>query len=455
MKLRQLISDIIVELTRLQGAALPPWREDDDFPFPRMIAVDGERTLYVSKKIDNLIDLVALQIHASEHELGRRVGTAELRSIVRRAFGPALAVIDLSHDVSENANITLSSVRTFVELSIYREKLRQEHCFGCTLFSRLSVPAFEVGSVRFETRAEWLTRKMAEGDISQNTHRRIERIWSGSKLRARKPSFESIGERDILDAVGDCPYVCSVTTDGYSLGLGREKALIAARLALTSIALLWQTPSKRLDGFNLAYDRVVQFQIAMAFHEKKILTSRTKIHLTVDGDFNREKWDLLLAESKGYFSIIAEIADYSLSLADVSRTNLMRTLFHALLWFHEGCRDRSPLIAVVKFAATMDALACGGKENGILRLFEARLRLKGDARLFPDGTTLKSAVSTIYGYGRNRTIHGNNERIGTDWSNNSARAEQLARLCLIYCIEWAADNPEIDNPKMMSRIDAI
>ncbi|RWA66919.1 hypothetical protein [Mesorhizobium sp.] len=451
MKLRQLISDIIVELTRLQGAALPPWREEDDFPFPRMIAVDGERTLYVSKKIDNLIDLVALQIHSSEHELGRRVGTGELRSIVRRAFGPALAAIDLDHAVSENANITLSSVRTFVEQSIDRDKLRQEHCFGCTLFSRLSVAAFEVGSVRFETRAEWLKRKMAEGDVSQITRRRIERVWSGSNLRARKPSSESIGEQDILDAIGDCPYVCSVITDGYGLGLGREKALIAARLALTSIALLWQTPSKRLDGFNLAYDRTVQFQIAVAFHEGNILANRTKIHLTVDGDFNREKWDTLLSESKGYFSIIAEITDYSLSLADVSRKNLMRTLFHALLWFHEGCRDRSPLIAIVKFAATLDALACGERENGILNLFEARLGLKGDARIFSDGTTLKSAVSAIYGYGRSRTIHGNNDRIGTDWSNNSARAEQLARLCLIYCIEWAAENREIDNPKLMSK----
>ncbi|MER8437402.1 hypothetical protein NKH36_29430 [Mesorhizobium sp. M1312] len=455
MKLKQLISNIIVELTRLQNSALPPWREDDDFPFPRMIAVDGERTLYVSKKIDDLIELVSFQMHASEHELGKRIGTAELRSIVRRAFGPALAAIDLDHDVSDNAKVTLSSVRSFVGQSINREKLRQEHCFGCTLFSRFSVSAFAIGVVRFETRAEWLKRKKSDGDISLATNRRIEKIWSGSNQRARKPSFESMGERDILDAIGDCPYVCSVTTDGYSLGLGREKALIAARLTLTSIALLWRMPSKRLDGFNLAYDRTVQFQIAMAFHEKHLLTSRTKIHLTADGDFDLKKWDALIAESKDYLSIIAEITDYSLSFANVSRENLMRTLFHALLWFHEGCRDRSPLIAIVKFAATMDALACGGGENGILSLFEARLGLKSDARVFSDGTTLKSAVSVIYGYGRSRTIHGNNERIGTDWSNNSARAEQLARLCLGYCIEWAGKNREIDNPNMMSKSGAI
>ncbi|MDX8496312.1 hypothetical protein RFN29_32820 [Mesorhizobium sp. VK22B] len=449
MKLGQLISDIIVELTQLQGAALPPWREDDDFPFPRMIAVDGERTLYVSKKIDNLIDLVSHQIHTSDPDLGRRTGTTELRSIVRRAFGPALAAIDLDRDVSENADITLSSVRGFIKQSINREKLRQEHCFGCTLFSRLSVSDFAVGSVRFERRAEWLRQKLIAGDISLITHRRIEKIWSGRKLRGRKPSFESMGERDILDTIGDCPYVCSVTTDGYSLGLGREKALIAARLVLTSIALLWQTPSKKLDGFNLAYDRTVQSQIAMAFCEKNILTSRNKIHLTVDGDFNREKWDMLIAKSKDYFSIIEEIINYSLSLADVSRKHLMRTLFHALLWFHEGCRDRSPLIAIVKFAATMDALACGKGENDILKLFEVRVGLKGDARVFPDGTTLKSAVAVIYGYGRSRTIHGNNERVGTDWSNMSARAEQLARLCLIRCIEWADKNREVDSPRLM------
>ncbi|ESX63542.1 hypothetical protein X760_00325 [Mesorhizobium sp. LSHC422A00] len=450
MKLKQLVSNIIVELTRIQSAAAPPWREDDDFPLPRMIAVDGERTLYVSKKIDDLIDLVSLQIHSSDSELGKRIGTSELHSIVRRAFGPALAAIDLDHGISENAKTALSNVRLFVEQSINREKLRYEHCFGCTLFSRLLIPDFAIGAVRFETRMRWLERKRAEGDISLTTYRRTKKVWSGSKIRARKSSFESMGESDVLDAISDCPYVCSITTDGYSLGLGREKALIAARLALTSIALLWQTPSKRLDGFNLAYDRTVHFQTAMAFHEGHILTSRTKIHLTVDGNFSEEKWGSLVEERENYFSTAQEIIGYNLSLTDVPRANLVRALFHAILWFHEGCRDRSPLIAIVKFAAAMDALACGGGENGILCLFSARLGLKGDARVFSDGTTLKSAVSVIYGYGRSRTMHGSNERIGTDWSNNSARAEQLARLCLSSCMEWAGENRDKDDPKLMS-----
>jgi hypothetical protein len=449
MRLKQLVSDIIVELTRLQGVAVP-WREDDDFPLPRMIAVDGERTLYVSKKIDDLIDLVSLRMHSSDSKLGKRVAVRELRSVVRKAFGPALAAIDLDHDVIENAKTVLSDVRLIVEQSINQEKLRYENCFGCTLFSRILVADFAIGAVRFEARMGWLERKRAEGELSLTTYRRIKKIWSGSKLRARKSSFDSMGERDILDAVSDCPYVCSITTDGYSLELGREKALIAARMSLTSIALLWQIPSKRLDGFNLSYDRVVHFQTAMAFHEGRIVTSRTKIHLTVDGSFNEDEWALLVQERTNYFSIAQEIVSYNVSVTEVARSDLIRTLFHAILWFHEGCRDRSPLIAIVKFAAAMDALACGKGESGILWLFEARLGLKGDARIFSDGTTLKSAVSAIYGYGRSRTIHGNNERIGTDWSNNAARAEQLARLCLISCMEWAGKNRDKDDPKLMS-----
>ena len=45
-------------------------------------------------------------------------------------------------------------------------------------------------------------------------------------------------ERDIVAVIGSCGSVCSVTAKGLGEEAGQEKALTAARLALTAVALL-------------------------------------------------------------------------------------------------------------------------------------------------------------------------------------------------------------------------
>src|SRR3546814_4792590 len=56
-------------------------------------------------------------------------------------------------------------------------------------------------------------------------------------------------------AVGGCPVVCSVATEGLSGRYIQEKGLLAARLAMTAISLTWHQPSEGLRWMNLLYDR--------------------------------------------------------------------------------------------------------------------------------------------------------------------------------------------------------
>jgi hypothetical protein len=129
----------------------------------------------------------------------------------------------------------------------------------------------------------------------------------------------------------------------------------------------------------------------------------------------------------------------------------MNTFAQALLWFHEGCRDEVELMAVVKFSACLDALASGGKSNGIRSLIRARLGMQDNKPIRKDGPTMHQAVEEIYSSGRSRTIHGTNDKFGNDWSSTRALAEQFARLCLVMSLDWAVSNPARDDPPALKK----
>ena len=105
-------------------------------------------------------------------------------------------------------------------------------------------------------------------------------------------------------------------------------------------------------------------------------------------------------------------------------------------------------MAIVKFAATLDALASGGETSGILELIKARLGLGPDEPIRQNGQKVKQAVEEVYSKGRSRTIHGTNENLGHDWTSTRSFSEGLARHCLISCLDWAATNTE-DDPKCL------
>ena len=52
---------------------------------------------------------------------------------------------------------------------------------------------------------------------------------------------------------------------------------MAARLALTGVALLWETPSKALEGFNLLYDRNVRRQKVLSFAPGKVILAGSQL----------------------------------------------------------------------------------------------------------------------------------------------------------------------------------
>lgn len=146
------------------------------------------------------------------------------------------------------------------------------------------------------------------------------------------------------------------------------------------------------------------------------------------------------------FSCAAEAIEYATSgFVSGKRPDMMNSLSKALLWFHEGCRESVDTMAIVKFCSSMDALACGKREKGILSLIKSRLKVNDECKL-------KKEVNEIYSAGRSRTVHGTHSKLGHDWSDIRNRAERMARLCLISCMEWVSVHSDVKDPKFLSSV---
>ena len=450
--LRGWIEGIIKELKKLQKAPTPYRDKDDDFPLPRTIAAGNGGSIIISRVIDEAIATVADQLLDADATLKPKYTRHEWRSLVRRAFGPALAAIDLDDDLAKSANTVLAKIKEALagQESCYGNC---EFAFGCTLFGNAAVEPFAIGPVRFEPRLDWLVRKSGEGAVSAVTRGRVERAWSGNRLRKRKLSSDSNCETNILHALGDCAVVCSITTNGLADEAGRDKALTAARVATAAIALTWQIPSKALNGMNLLFDRRPHVQTTLTFIPDTImLAGWRRSHHPTGPLLKTGEWEKIFSEQSDYFAVVGDVLDFMVSPTGVvARPNMMKTLAQAMLWFHEACRETVSLGAIIKYSAALDALACGDRARGIRRLINTRLGIQDNAPIRQDGPTLTQAIGEIYGYGRSRTIHGNNEKLAHDWMGTRDLAEQFTRLCLLACIDWAASNPRSDDPSQLSR----
>lgn len=215
---------------------------------------------------------------------------------------------------------------------------------------------------------------------------------------------------------------------------------------MTSVALAWEKPSSILDVMTLVFDREAHRKTNLVFFPNGRFGYRSSwSHLRGGVTWMpRDEWVELLAEWNPFFRCVGEVITYVTHGRDaVSRPEILNVLYQALLWFHEGCREQSDAMAIVKFCAAMEALACGRKKRGIENLIRSRLVIKDEAKFQTD-------LTRLYGAGRSRTVHGTSDKLGEDWSENRQLAEGLARLCLVSCLERASECSELNDPERLS-----
>ena len=444
----RLLADILDKLDNLPSG--PFWFRDvleKKYVFPISLPVGDDQEIYITPEINRMLALFSKAVMDVFFESHKSEFTdSEWNQMVKRAFGPALVNRHEENRPEEDAAAILTAVRKTVE-DWTREIQPREYAFGCHLSKNPDLKPLSIGTVRFEPRRAWLARMHGSGRASDTVRSRIEKVWDGKHLRKRRSSQDSMRESAILGTIGESHFVCSVAVGPMGAEAGLQKALVAARLATTTLALAWARPSSALDLMTLTYDRQP--------HGRDFVFSSTGGGFGWSGSWSylpggerslkAEDWDSLRSEMGSLFDSAGEAVRYvTHGPNEISRPQMTKALFQALLWFREGCREDVDSMAIVKFCSSMEALACGKKSGGILDLMRARLRVRDEDKLRKD-------LKRLYETGRSQTVHGTNYRLGHDWSDSRSLSEEMARSCLISCLHWAAEHQQANDPRLLSQ----
>lgn len=442
--------EILADLAAIQDKSHRDKMLGDEFGLPRLIGAGNGRTLHVTKAIDGKITALAVQLKAERPKLVKTITSDDFVSLVRAACGPILAELELDRPPAETGAELVTGVEKAVDEQLAGLP-RREHAFGVTLFGDSGVAPFSIGPVRFEEWDAWLTRKRADGGLSAITEQRLRHAWAGKRLRKRKPSMAASQERNILGAMRRAPYVASVCIEGFASSAGLEAAATAVRLAVTTVALLWPTPSRALAGMRLRFDPSHHIEEAVTFIPGRIVAGGSRMRGTPFGpSLKLDQWTSSQAAVEPVFSAAGDaIALLTDPDDNPPRVGILRALLQSLMWFYAGCRELNDPIAIVNFTASLDALAGGAQSQGILNVLKARLGWAPEAAFYTDGTTLKQVVEKLYGEGRSQLVHGTSKRIGYDWAAERAQAESLADRALVACLEFVAANPTLDKAKAL------
>ena len=434
---------ILSELARI--AANPrAYLTDPTTTIPGIIQTGGG-TIFINSKAEHEIALVADWLLNQRSSLHSSYTQSEWRSLIRRYFGSALPQLDTGTSLEDNAR----KLRNLIEQQLSHDVTAQRHgttSFGCSLFSTPLESEFKIGPVLIQPKAAWLKYALDTNQISKISYNRLRRACLGRSLRKRKSSNESVQENSILTVLRTSQMICTITTEGLAPEMARQRSIIAARLALVSIALMWPNASYMLNSFRLSVDhgpRVVDTLPATL--GKKTIGGWSWIGDPFGQNVSTEDWEKHTRSVRHMFDLAGEmISCWTSTKCYINASALLRCISQALFFFREGCREENDLMAIIKFTAALESLL-SGKKNKLYDLLFARLNIKR-TDVFRKDKTLKQIVERIYNVGRSRTLHGTNPDILHDWRETRQIADDLARACIVSSMHFLHKYPNATDP---------
>ncbi|GEM_PF-1585370 len=454
MSMRELISQLIEATERAQTTAYKGSIFDSEWAGFKNI--EGFGSLNMSREMNRIVREISVLLYDADKSFWRSWAREDWFRIVDRTLIPLIAKSNPSHD-RETAVADIVRNLT-VELEQQKSTRPISFIFGCYLFAEDIGCPVKFGKLSFWPRVLWLDEQVKLDRISQAVHHRLKARWQaqpdisdGNDL-SEFPEDEAV-EASIMGAIGPCTYVCEVTTDGLSGRSAQSKALMAMRFGLAGIALTWETPSKALENMPSLFDGLSRIQENAVVAGGRVRPGG--IHRTGGNGQHLidTNWEKIERDYREIFGTITDVITCLLDAkGDIPRAKLMDALAHSLLWFHEACREDLPMVAVTKYIAALDALASGsGGAAGIVNVAAARFNMGKDDPIRPNGPSLNTALTDLYSQGRSRLLHGSSDRLMHDWEASRNLAESLARHALVCCLDWAASNPECDDPKAMAK----
>lgn len=440
--LRALFKDIN-EVAALTGAERRAYHKKFELVPPSLPAGEGRQILLSAVGIA-AVRRIAATTRANNAHLAAAYSEGEMIELFRFNIGRLLMA---NPGPEEHSFETPSDVLAFkrkLAASIREDAsgLRpgETHAFGVWTFSSAGVVPISMGPVWLGPREVWLKDAEIGSSLNKAVRDRIARRWQGAKLRKRAASC-FLGEEDILAAIGECPWVCTVQLGGHSSERSREKATLAARIALASIALCWQRPANATQSMGLLIDGPGHRRVSFAYNEEGAVGVWRNKSPRRGAEIFTEDARTFHEDYRDRFTTVGDALHSFLAVQPVGpMVEPSARLCRALIWFWEACNAPLDFMAITKFATSMDVLCDGQDDHALCRLLERCGDFSPDDTLLKDGTSVKGLVSEVYTAGRSKFLHGARPSLVEDLTVARIRAELLASLALKSYISWIGED---------------
>ena len=437
--IKKIIQCIIREI---EDVNKPPYLEKfNDAPnkIPGLILTGEGRSLFVNRTIETNITKVADWYSNQRPELKEKCTTKEWRVAIRAIVGRSYTKFSPNDSLEQRGRHFKQLIENEINEYYSRHNI-YFLSFGCSLFRNPLDSEFTIGPVTFFPVQIWLNKALNDQLIKNTEHQRLTAVAFGENPDSANESLEEYTEQSIYDMLNGSQLVCTVKTEGLAPELARERSLVAARLAQTSIALHWLQPSEVLEGMRLTGDRGTQRIVTITSNLEAGLGWHSEIvGLNLVECNNIASF---VGDRRSFYDLAGRMIECWTSSTEYSRaSDMLRGLSQALYFFWGGCKDDDKLMSIVKFTASLEALAKRPKFSGVMELLKARFNMSEDYLITPD-KTLKEMVDLIYNRARSRTLHGTNAKILHDWSFVKSNAEIITRHCIVSSMYFLMENPD-------------
>jgi len=444
---------IILEALRDAPKSFEPASDNESMEFPSLLPTGDGQHILSNEVIDRQIADYANRIRRNDEDIRICVSQKQLEQITRRSFGSILAKTEFNSITNRKITDIRIDVDSQISETMRHFSRETEFVISTSYLECQEKHDNIVGPVRFEHRDRWLDRLVSEGSIDPINRRRIQKGLKGARLKARLPE-QNWKENRIISLIKGRDYVSTVKTFGLSPEVGETKALLVAKLALTVAAMFWAKPSRALDMMRLDSEGGAVRQRVAVFAEGPLTGTRDSVSRLGHGQWVGSHWEKQWINADWLGPIARALTAYVDTRKGDRVPAIDNALFSALWWFREGCIEANPLIATVKLASSMDALARGKKRKGILELIHARMGIEPNQTIFKnDHRTASQIISKIYDENRSRMLHGSHQRIGEDFSEIRESAEILSRLLIILSSRFFVTHPDVVDLDALRQLD--
>ena len=408
---------------------------------PGIISAHDDVAKFIRLPVEQSIFNIADLMYEQDINISKALSRREFRSIVRLVIAQSLPSLSGSTD---NYKIKACQLK-----KRFKEKIKDytsvhgdlKAIYGCWLITPPPNKLIEIGPVRFEDRSSWLERTRESKLISKITYSRLSREFTGKRIKQRKPSTDQQNEEIIRHQISNSPMICEVLIQGLGVELAYKRSMIAVNLALTSIALIGETPSSILKRFQTTLDDDPKstYNCLIDPNNQEVVNVRRNKRLSML-EILPDTWEAYYDNAGCFLKIAGEMIKCWVNASyHAEASPLLRSLSQSLFFFWKACNESSDLLSIIEFVTVLETLVKGRKKEGILNLLDARLNLSRDQEFFKN-ENLTNFINRIYGTARSKTLHGTNEKLLLDWTETREITEILVRYCLVACMKMAQDN---------------